>query len=327
MREIKRIEIPLRKGHPSQSLCWHAGELVDLAGGNVRYSLEGAIKNSSFYFAYGFDRTIMSPDGEFAVVYQVLGTKGLVMRGNEVVREINRSYYHAQVYEYPVTIFCLPDGRTVIAHCPEEYNRIEIEEIESGRRLTARHGQTQDFFHSRLQISPDGEYLLSAGWVWHPLDAIQLFSVSKALQNPPTLDQYFDLELPKEMFEVHAASFQDSETVLLIGGKGDAPNEEQPCLARYDIKRKISDFQIDLQETAGTFMPLNSEFFVGFHGYPKLFEIASGKVVHRWPELNSGKQNSSILHHLDPIPPIALDPTHKRFAVADSTKITVIQLG
>jgi len=31
-------------------------------------------------------------------------------------------------------------------------------------------------FHSRLQISADGHNLLSAGWVWHPVDMLVEFA-------------------------------------------------------------------------------------------------------------------------------------------------------
>ena len=76
----------------------------------------------------------------------------------------------------------------MIAHCPDEYNRIEIEEVESGRRLTARDSDSADFFHSRLQISSDGRYLLSAGWVWHPWSSLKLFDLTQAIRDPQTLD-------------------------------------------------------------------------------------------------------------------------------------------
>jgi hypothetical protein len=58
-----------------------------------------------------------------------------------------------------------------------------------------------------------------------------------------------------------------------------------------------------------------------------LFEISSGKIIQSWPELNSGKQISSILHHSESPPPLALDPENKRFAIANEKEITVVQLG
>lgn len=63
----------------------------------------------------------------------------------------------SEAYRYPVALFTLPDGRTGIAHCPERYNRLEIEDAITGERLTAS-GQREprDVFHSRLAVSGDG---------------------------------------------------------------------------------------------------------------------------------------------------------------------------
>jgi hypothetical protein len=208
MKEKRRYCIPTVHGDGVRSLYWHGDALVDLASGGITYHLDGTKKPSSVFYAYQFDRAIGFRETGYAILYEVLGTKGLILKNGKHVREINRSYYHANVYEYPVAIFELPDGRIVIAHCPEKYNRIEIEEIESGKRLAVRQGDPQDFFHSRLQVSSDGEYLISVGWVWHPLDFVQLFSIREALQNPSHLDQYKDLQMPEELFEIHAAAFQ-----------------------------------------------------------------------------------------------------------------------
>ena len=49
-------------------------------------------------------------------------------------------------------------------HCPREYNRLEVEVAATGERLTPEvDRRPQDFFHSRLAVSPDGLRLLSAG--------------------------------------------------------------------------------------------------------------------------------------------------------------------
>lgn len=83
----------------------------------------------------------------------------------------------------------LADGRAVIAHCPDEYCKIEPEEVETGRRLTEREGEPADFFHSRLQFSPGERYLLSVGWVWHPFDMVAVYAVGRALAEPASLDR------------------------------------------------------------------------------------------------------------------------------------------
>jgi hypothetical protein len=66
-----------------------------------------------------------------------LGTKGVVLKNGETLRQIDRSFFHANAYEYPVALFHEPGGRLLLAHCPKSYCAIELEEAETGRPLTA----------------------------------------------------------------------------------------------------------------------------------------------------------------------------------------------
>jgi hypothetical protein len=323
--EQRRFSIPLAKG-PVRSLCWFGDELVDLAGGGTRFRMDGCMVPPGINWAYRFDSAAVSRDGTYRVIYERLGTKGLVLRGNKCLREINRSFYHAHVYEYPIAIVNLPDGVVGLAHCPEGYNRLEIEEIESGNKLTLRPGESPDFFHSRLQISPDGDYLLSAGWVWHPLDFIHLFSIHDALKTPDHLDKPIPMNLPDEFIEINSAAFQ-GDGQLLLAGKGEDEHSAAAYVAQYGIKERAVKRKCALECVPGTSMPVGRDHVVGFYEHPKLFEISSGKVIQSWPEVNSGKQNSSIIWHHEQPPPMALDPAGKRFAVAGTDAITVIQLG
>jgi hypothetical protein len=292
-------------------------------GGNNPLPACGTSSGPEFIYAYPFDHAVSSASGEYAVLYQRLGTKGVILKDGEVVREINRSFYHAYVYEYPVALFTLPDGREVIAHCPDRYNVIEIEEVESGKRLTARSGDSDDFFHSRLQVSSDSRYLLSAGWVWHPWDTFQLFDIVQALEAPESLDRNLSGDLMNvDVGEIHRAAFNGPD-LIVFGGETE---EETPRLGVYSIQANAVLTSCPLNSPAGTLMPLG-DVAVSFYETPKLLDVATGNVMHRWPELSTGRQNSSIIYHLDRVHPIALDPLNRRFAVADSEKITVVQLG
>ncbi len=74
-------------------------------------------------------------------------------------------------------------------------------------------------------------------------------------------------------------------------------------------------------------MSLDDRHCLGFYEYPKLFDLQTGAVVQSWPDIRTGKQMSSIIWHMDPVPPIALDSINGRFAVANESEITVIQLA
>jgi hypothetical protein len=216
MDEIGRLLLGPSRDRPVRSLCWQGDELVDWADGGVRYRLDGTAEDPHFSFGYAFDKAISFPDGRYAVVYDQLGTKGVILKGGRILRQINRDFECAGAYEYPVALLTLPDGRDAIVHCPEEYRKLEVEEIGTGRSLTSREGAPLDFFHSRLQVSPNGRFLLSAGWIWHPLDTIQVYDIERALAEPGHLDRnkrgfWLPIDGLHPLDEIHSAAFVDDD--------------------------------------------------------------------------------------------------------------------
>jgi hypothetical protein len=133
MDAIRSFKIP---ANHVRSLAWDGDDLVDWAAGVKRYPLEADPGRIQINYAYGFDAVATSPSGEYQIIYKRLGTKGLVLRRGEILREINRSYYFAEDYEYPVVLFSREDGRELMAHCPDDYCRLEIEDLATGARLS-----------------------------------------------------------------------------------------------------------------------------------------------------------------------------------------------
>lgn len=316
-----------------RSLCWSGEGLVDWVSGGIRHGLDGTTVESNVGHAYRFDAAVTSQDGRYAVLYEKLGTKALLLREGRHVRELNRSYYRADVYEYPIALHTLPSGRTLLAHCPEEYCRLELEDADTGARLTRREGESPDFFHSRLQFSPDGRSLLSAGWIWHPVDAASVFDVTRALEQPGSLDQPQSLALGESFLEVHAAAFgaRDTLVVYCSGVDGDAlpsgagwPEEDVAGLGVYSLTDRRFLSMVPVEAAVGTLMGVG-DFAVGFYEYPKLIELATGRVVEEWRGLATGSRSSSIIRHLPPQPPLALDPVGRRFAVGTDKGIEVVR--
>lgn len=178
-------------------------------------------------------------------------------------------------------------------------------------------------------MSPDSRYLLSAGWFWHPWDTIQLFDIAKALQLPESLDRCWSGDLKNaNLGEIHSAAFNGPDLIVFAGETEANETEEEQVLRLgvYSIQANAVLTSCALDAPAGTLMPLG-DVAISFFESPKLLDLATGKVLHRWSELSTGQQNSSIIWHLDGVPTIALDPSKRRFAVADSENITVVQLG
>jgi hypothetical protein len=320
-----------------RSLCWRGDELVDWVGGERVFALDGKEQRRKVNYAYRFDAATASPDGRFAVIYERLGTKGLVLHDGKVLRELNRSFYHAHAYEYPVALFHDPGGRLLLAYC-SEYSRLELEEAESGRLLTVSSARKlSSYFHSRLTASPGGKRLASAGWYWHPQNFVLHFDVAKALVEPAHLDG-LDWVSPDVSVEDDCACWLDDDRIVLSATDqpeqleernevGAQPRLHPKGLAVHDLAsaRCIRAFELD--EPAGMIFAVGPHHVLSLYRHPKLIDLTGGKVLHVWTDLRSGLQTGSIVWGLkdDALPPpMGFDPVSKRFAIADGNGVTVI---
>lgn len=305
---------------------------MDWVGGGARWSVsDGRFQRATVNYAYGgFDAAIATADGEWVVIFTRLATKGAVLRRGRVVREIDRSSYCADAYEYPVALFAGPDGRTLLAHCPDQYDRLEIEDLESGTVLTRRPSRTgPDFFYSRLVPSPSGRRLLSGGWVWHPLDVVRTFDVALAIGDPAQLDSG---GLAVTVGEECSASWLDDDR--LIVARGPEPDDEgwddnglrggQLGVFLVPERRFVSTALIGDGLPAGPIMPVDSNRAVLFHKHPRLVSLSTGEVLHEWEELDTGREEGSILRGRPLRPPLAFG--RARFAVASDREIVVVSL-
>jgi hypothetical protein len=319
-----------------KSLCWQNDSLIDWAGGGALYHLDGKVQPRSVNYAYRFDSALTSPSGKYAVIYEKLGTKALILENGKILREINRSFYHANAYEYPLALFQLSNGREVMAHCPETYCQLEIDDLATGECLTKSNARKpRDYFFSRLTANLKGTMLLAAGWVWHPMDVVYVYDIELALQDPHTLDEKgIGIWISSES---NSASFMDNDTIAIaeFSEKEEYENEddknpskvyESRTINLYELASCKQTLSIETKQQVGTFMPIDSKTIVSFFEYPKLISLETGKVLHEWKELKTGKQSSSIIWGIDTVPPLALDSEHQRFAVATDENINVVQI-
>jgi hypothetical protein len=325
-----------------RSLCWRGDELVDWVGGGRAFTVAGAERRANVSYGYRFDAATASPDGRFVVIYERLGTKGLLLRDGRIVRELDRSYYFADAYEFPVALFNAPDGRLVLAHCPGDYCRLELEEAETGRPLTvSTERKPADFFHSQLRASPGGKRLLSAGWLWHPLSLVACYDVAQALTDPQHLDDRHGLaaSFNPGLVDESAACWLDDDHLAVAASAApeqDSIEEDReprlhPCgLAVYDAASRTCLSAFTMDQPPGTILPLGKGHVLSLYRNPKLIKLSTGKVVHVWTELSSGRQDGSIVWGLgeDAIPPaMAFDGSGGRFAIANGDAVTVLEFN
>lgn len=323
------------------TLAWRDDELVDWAGGHRVFRLDGTTRPNE-YTSYGpsFDGAVAADDGRHVAVFQRQGTKALLLRDGKLARELDRSYYCANAYEYPLTFATLPDGRTGLIHCPTQYCRLEIDDTLTGERLTGGPREPNDFFHSRLSVSPGGKFLASAGWVWHPWDSVLVFDLPAALRDPRLLDGLVSMPGSRNigLAEESSAAWLGAER-LAISGSDETEDPEEAAeagdtirvrprgLATFDASARTGLTSVVLPEVAGTLMAAGPRHVVSFFREPKLLAVETGQALHRWEGLYSGEQVGSIcLAQRRPLPPLALDPVRCRFAVAGPESITVVML-
>lgn len=213
------------------SLVWDGDDLVDFANGPDRWSPDGVADLPRIRRAFGFpfDQAIVSPSGRLQVVYAERGTKALLICDGKLLRELNRSYYHAEDFDYPIALGILPDGREVVVHCPDAYNVLQADDAETGQRLTEGSRKPSDVFHSRLSISPDGRHLFMAGWFWHPYGVGMVFDLQRALTDPETLDERGIMPLYEAVdAEVESGCWLDSDRLVIATTAEEALDGNEP---------------------------------------------------------------------------------------------------
>lgn len=323
-----------------RSLSWSGDSLIDWCVGMKRWDADGKEQRSRFTSAYPFDMAVPSSCGEFVCVAATNQTKGVIRRQRDfrLVREINRSYYFAGSYEYPAVFATLADGRTVIIHCPEEYNRLEMEDPETGDRLgyndesPRSNDELSDVFHSRLSISPSGKWLMSNGWYWHPFETVELFSIEDAARDIRHLDKAQVIAPQPSIAE--DARFLSDDRIMIRYAEGwcdlegnevaSKENGETHTVAIWTIGSKTFDSVSHFQEPMGILMPINYRFVVDLYEHPRLIDLENGETLQTWDSIDSSRA-TSCMSVKDDSTAMAIDPAGKRLAIHNNDRIDILK--
>jgi len=310
----------------STSICWYDNSLIDWVSGGCTIDLNGEITAASVRYAYKFDSAIQSSCGRYVVIFESLGTKGLILADGNVVREINRSYYQAHVYEYPIAIFTNERQVPLIAHCPDAYNELRIERLIDGENVFPDSLESKiDFFHSRLRVSPNGKSILSAGWFWHPFDFISVHDLNNVSLNVA-------LQLPEIDAEVCGADFITDELIVICTSSETLNDEPASDLVVGSNTIVVIDKQTmkiksrtKSEAQLGNCRVLNESELLSFHHHPMLISIKSGKVLEQWMDINCGIGQSSIIGNSKSAKSsIAVDMQNRRFAVCSGQQVDIV---
>ena len=309
-------------------LAWDEDDLVEPMTGR-RISLDQPLSRRAFLLGYPFDRGLCARgrDAFWTVAYENRGTKAVLYKNWKEHRELNRRCYFAKDFDYPIALASINEGRVVIVHCPNSYDTVEIEDAETGEILDKKKSDNMEF-QSRLSVSEDGRFLLSAGWFWHPFGGAWLCPLGEIIGT----DDHCGAEVGFSFgAEIDAAAFLGNDHVVVTSTE-EVVNDKPPLsglgplqLGVWSIAESKWASIVPLQEASGSIMPWK-EWVIAFHEHPKAIELATGKVVHIWDQLDSGRQVGSIEIGEPPPPVMALNPQKGVFAVCDSGRINVISL-
>lgn len=316
-----------------RGMTWIDNCLIDVAGGWSQ--LYPALQGPTF-MPYGsrFDFAVTSPLGDVTALIDTCGTKALILGSSgELLRELNRSYYFAGASRYPLALFTLPDGRTGVVHCPADYNRLEIEVAATGELLTASETRSPaDFFHSRLAVSDDGGTLISAGWIWHPVDHLSRYEIEHALADPHSLDgrdSLFDLV---GLAGIGGTCLIGSDIAISTTDYLDDPDDLAELMplsfARWSPSDCAFRWQHQLDSSLGDLATLAGHV-LSLNGHPRLFDAGTGQLLEEWPDLPTGESESSIVLEKPFRGPgqIAINPNRPQFAYTDGERAVVVDVS
>ena len=312
--------------HKPQTLSWFRNHLIDWANIDVNIpGLPGIPVPRSL--GYPFDAAITSEDGQYAFVYRRLGTKGVLMKHGEEIREINRPYYCSDIYEYPAA-FAVLKGRTYLIHCPLQYRRLDFEDVETGEIVTDVPGRNaDDVFHSRLSVSPGNRYLMSAGWFWHPWGIALAFDLEACLSNPLLLDRGFACSDLKS--EIATASFIDDDTVLLGSSEQKIWQEREPGklpplhIAVWHLPSNNIIHVVKPKTEFGQLYAIDAERCFDTFRYPRIINLRNGEVEDKAEDIFSGLDNHAIVGDPEDYRLISFNRSTKQLAIVNKVTNSV----
>ncbi len=301
-----------------RSLCWDGDELVDWVGGGQRWTLDGRALPPVREPEAVFDDAVVLPGSPWAAVFEQRGETGLLLRDGRPWRPLTRAEHCASCYSYPIALFRLADGRAVIAHCPESYCCLQIDDLETGTTLAACPlAAADDYFPAGLEVSPCGRWLLSAaGWVWHPISNVRVYDIDAALRDPATLGGE---GLPIAVWAdcADASFLPDSRLLVTLTGNwadlDDGVHHEDE-LALYDLAAPATPRRWPLDGWTCGVMALGCDHAFTFHGHLRLVALDGLRELRSWPSLT-----------LD-VGVRAFDSALGRVAWAQGDRITILQL-
>lgn len=138
---------------------------------------------------------VLSRDERFAAISNRFGQHAALydLQNLQEVMKLSRDDYHYDTCTFPLA-FAELDNRTVLIK-GTEWKRLDMLDVKSGVLLTGRESPVfdsddrvrpehyLDYFYGKLHVSPDGEWIVNTGWIWHPIGSIRAWHLPSWIAN------------------------------------------------------------------------------------------------------------------------------------------------
>ncbi len=195
-----------------------------------------------------------SPDGRWLAWAQTLGLAGGVidLQTGQQVHTLIRDTSLPDTSSFSLG-FVEVGERVVLVHATG-WNRLDATDIVSGRLLTER-GPTKyvdgkepphylDYFHSSLSVSPDSAWLITNGWVWHPVGYMAAWHTNAWLGENGNMWESEDGPTKFSIDETGAGYFWDrpncwlDDNTIAFWGRGDDDEELGDAVGIYSLSER-----------------------------------------------------------------------------------------
>lgn len=242
----------------------------------------------------------LAPDGTMAVLFARGGTDGAVIEtatGTQTMR-LKRDGYHSDVSPFPVAFF-EHEHQLLLIH-GTEWNRLDVSNPRTGELLTDRaHPPYKkddpppehclDYFHGRLLVSPDHQWIVDDGWVWAPAGIPTCWNLRRWVDTNPweSEDGESKYWLGQRWYFWSGPICWVNTHVVAIWGYGDDDEWLLPAAVLYDVTTgRMTDWfpgtEVDLLTHATEWrrwLILNRE---GFFFDQYLFSVSETRGIQVW---------------------------------------------
>ncbi|KWX69789.1 hypothetical protein [Paenibacillus jilunlii] len=213
---------------------------------------------------------VVSADERFAAVSGRFSQHAALydLQESKLITPLSRDDYHYDVCTFPLA-FAEHEGRTLLIH-GTEWNRLDMLDVRSGENMTARQNQPHvdeqrpehnlDYFHSKIHISPQGDWIVDTGWIWHPIASIRSWSLSAWLSNCWESEDGATLRKLGQLMEDwdQPAVWLDSYTLAIWGQLSIDMYEEEDMkdYGEHLYSHFLAIFDVQTGEQKGLFTPV-----------------------------------------------------------------------